>query len=159
MAAALRCKSDEGGGASVLSTDLRALRRGEEGGVGELRCRAWPHNERERRRASTAFDRKEKGKGGPARAAPRGGRMEEGGSDRPTGHAASGDGRRSTRRGSARAGVKGGSGRGGHGWAGPSALCQFRSKQRFLNQNNFNRSKAGFFLIKNSQINYGFASN
>jgi hypothetical protein len=61
MAAALRCKSDEGGGASVLSTDLRALRRGEEGGVGELRCRAWPHNERERRRASTAFDRKEKG--------------------------------------------------------------------------------------------------
>jgi hypothetical protein len=76
-AVVLQRNSDEGSGASALSTDARALQRGEEGGVVELQCRARPRNEREWRRPSTAFDRKEKGKwggGGPAWAVPRGGR-------------------------------------------------------------------------------------
>jgi hypothetical protein len=53
-------KRENDGGASVLSTDARALRRLEEGGVREIRCQARPRNEKERRRESTAFDRKEK---------------------------------------------------------------------------------------------------
>jgi hypothetical protein len=86
-----------------------------------------------------------------------------GGSGHPAGHAAGGDRRRSARRGSAGEGAKGGpvgvAATGPLAWAGPSAQCRFRFKQRFLNQNNFKRSKAGFFLIKNFQINYGFAEN
>jgi hypothetical protein len=63
-AVVLQRNSDEGSGASALSTDARALQRGEEGGVVELQCRARPRNEREWQRPSTAFDRKEKGKWG-----------------------------------------------------------------------------------------------
>jgi hypothetical protein len=61
---ALRRKSNDGGDALTFSTDAWALRRGDEGGVGELRCRAQLRNEREQQRASTAFDQKEKGKRG-----------------------------------------------------------------------------------------------
>jgi hypothetical protein len=77
-------KLTEEGNAGGASTQIRRGRRCfgtldhsmgfvEKGGrgVGELRWRARPRNERERRRASAPFDRKEKGNGGVA---PRGGR-------------------------------------------------------------------------------------
>jgi hypothetical protein len=40
----------------------RPCREGEKG-ADEPRCRAWPRNKGERRRASAAFDREKKGKG------------------------------------------------------------------------------------------------
>jgi hypothetical protein len=81
-------KRENDGGASVLSTDARALRRLEEGGVREIRCQARPRNEKERRRESTAFDRKEKEEmGGGGRWSGVGGatqRKEGGGGWQPT---------------------------------------------------------------------------
>jgi hypothetical protein len=66
MAVALRCKSDEGGGASVLLTNAWALRRGEEGvsaSFGAERSRGTKESSRGHRRLLTKRKREMGGRG------------------------------------------------------------------------------------------------